>query len=51
VAPRRAGDPAVLVADPSRAMSLLDWKPIVSDLETIVRTAWSWHERRSGPGV
>jgi UDP-glucose-4-epimerase GalE len=46
VAPRRAGDPAILVADPNRAMSLLDWKPMVSDLETIVRTAWCWHQGR-----
>ena len=48
VAPRRAGDPAVLVADPNRAMSLLDWKPISSDLESIVRTAWAWHHSRPG---
>ena len=51
VAPRRAGDPAVLVADPNRAMSLLDWKPMVSDLELIVRTAWSWHQRPAGSDI
>jgi UDP-arabinose 4-epimerase len=43
IAPRRAGDPAVLVADPNRAMSLLDWKPTYSDLKSIVQTAWNWH--------
>jgi len=29
---------------------LLDWKPIYSDLQTIVRTAWAWHlARANGP--
>ena len=37
---RRAGDPAVLVADASRAMRELQWQPRYSDLETIVRHAW-----------
>ncbi len=40
--PRRAGDPAVLIADPSRAASVLGWIPIHSDLETILETAWNW---------
>jgi UDP-glucose-4-epimerase GalE len=40
---RRPGDPAVLVADPSRANALLGWKPAHSDLDTIVGTAWNWH--------
>jgi UDP-arabinose 4-epimerase len=48
VAPRRDGDPAVLVADPSRAMSSLNWKPTCSDLESIVRAAWTWHQARHG---
>jgi UDP-glucose-4-epimerase GalE len=43
--PRRAGDPPVLVADSSRARSLLGWQPHRSDLETIIRTAWTWHLR------
>lgn len=43
VAPRRAGDPPTLVADASRAHSLLSWQPKYSDLETIVETAWRWH--------
>jgi len=38
----RAGDPARLIADPSRAKALLGWEPSVSDLRTIVRTAWDW---------
>lgn len=43
--PRRAGDPAVLVASNERARSLLGWAPKSSDLDTIVRTAWAWHTR------
>ena len=42
---RRPGDPAVLVADASRATSLLGWAPRHSDLDTIVETAWRWHAR------
>ncbi len=43
--PRREGDPPVLVADISRATSELGWVPEQSDLESIVMSAWSWHER------
>ncbi|MEI9986494.1 MAG: UDP-glucose 4-epimerase GalE [Aliidongia sp.] len=43
--PRRAGDPAVLIADPARARKLLGWIPTKSDLETIIHTAWTWHLR------
>ena len=46
MAPRRAGDPAALVADPSRAEKLLKWKAKYS-LQEIVATAWQWDERRS----
>jgi UDP-glucose 4-epimerase len=42
-APRRAGDPAILVASADRARERLGWTPRNSDLETIVRTAWEWH--------
>ncbi len=37
---RRAGDSAVLVADIARARSLLAWRPVRSDIESIVRSAW-----------
>jgi len=47
-APRRAGDPARLVADPSRAQAELDWTARHSDLDTIVRTALAWHKKRNG---
>ena len=43
LAPRRAGDPAVLYAAPQKAQSQLHWKPRFADLESIVRTAWEWH--------
>ena len=40
---RRAGDPASLVADPSRGASLLGWKPQKSSLLQIVQDAAAWH--------
>lgn len=43
VAPRRAGDPPILVAGPERAHRFLQWEPRCSRLETIVETAWRWH--------
>ncbi|MBO0754748.1 MAG: UDP-glucose 4-epimerase GalE [Bradyrhizobiaceae bacterium] len=44
--PRRPGDPAALVADPQRAQATLHWVPQISDLHTIVRTAWDWHRKQ-----
>jgi UDP-glucose 4-epimerase len=41
IGPRRAGDPAELVADPSLAEKLLNWKAKRS-LEQIIGTAWGW---------
>ena len=46
VGERRPGDPAVLVADPELAKRELQWAPQLSDLDTIVRTAWAWHRRQ-----
>jgi UDP-glucose-4-epimerase GalE len=43
--PRRTGDPAVLYADPEKARRELQWEPALADLDTIVRTAWAWHEQ------
>jgi UDP-glucose 4-epimerase len=37
----------VLVADPSRARELLGWRPRLSDLDTIIKTAWTWHNRET----
>lgn len=42
--PRRPGDPAELVAAPTKAITELGWKPRYTDLEGIVRTAWAWHK-------
>ena len=47
-APRRPGDPSVLVADPTKAREVLGWVPDRSDLATIVTDAWHWHEKRFG---
>lgn len=44
VAPRRAGDPAVLIASSERAMKELGWTPKFNKVETIIETAWKWHE-------
>jgi UDP-glucose-4-epimerase GalE len=43
--PQRAGDPAKLVADPSKARAALGFSPKRSDLATIIKTAWAWHCR------
>lgn len=39
----RAGDPPILVGDPSRAMAALSWTPRRSDLTSILADAWAWH--------
>ncbi|HKE59496.1 MAG TPA: UDP-glucose 4-epimerase GalE [Pyrinomonadaceae bacterium] len=44
VEPARPGDPSRLVADASKARSLLGWQPQFPDLEMIIRTAWDWHQ-------
>ena len=46
VHPRRAGDPAVLVASSEKAIRELGWKPKYTQLDDIVRTAWAWHQKR-----
>ena len=45
-APRRPGDPPILVAQPGMAAELLGWVPRYSDLDTIVATALRWHENQ-----
>jgi len=42
--PRRAGDPARLVASSERAKEALGWTPGFTELEAIVESAWRWHE-------
>jgi UDP-glucose 4-epimerase len=46
-APRRAGDPAVLVADGRRARENLGWVPAYPDLQTIIAHAWAWEQGRA----
>jgi UDP-glucose 4-epimerase len=41
--PRRAGDPARLIASSKRARESLGWKPLFADIEAIVESAWRWH--------
>jgi UDP-glucose 4-epimerase len=45
-APRRAGDPAVLIASSEKIRRVLGWEPQHSDIESIVRSAWEWHQSR-----
>jgi UDP-glucose-4-epimerase GalE len=44
--PRRPGDPDTLVSSATKARRVLGWKPEFADLETIIRTAWSWEQRQ-----
>ena len=44
-APRRPGDPAMLVARAERIRQVLDWTPHYADLETIVADAWRWEQK------
>ncbi len=43
VEPRRAGDPAFLIASSEKAQQTLGWRPQYADLETIITSAWKWH--------
>jgi UDP-glucose 4-epimerase len=43
IAPRRAGDPAVLVASSDKARRELGWTPQYSELAPIIESAWRWH--------
>jgi len=42
--PRRPGDPAILIASAARIRRELNWRPQFPDLETIVASAWRWHQ-------
>ncbi len=43
IAKRRKGDPAILVADNTKALKILNWKPKYT-IDDIIRTAWNWHQ-------
>jgi UDP-glucose 4-epimerase len=45
IGPRRPGDPAALVADTKRIGEVLDWRPKLDDLDTIVGHALAWERR------
>ena len=45
VEPPRAGDPARLIAHPSKAKSVLNWQAASSGLDAILRSAWDWRLR------
>jgi UDP-glucose-4-epimerase GalE len=49
VKPRRSGDPTYLVADPTAARETLEFRPLHSDLATIIRSAWAWHRTAHPP--
>lgn len=42
--PRRAGDPAQLIASSEKARRVLGWHPEHADLREIIETAWNWHK-------
>ncbi len=45
--PRRQGDPACLVADATKAQTVLDWSPCLSDLDTLIAHAWTWELKQA----
>jgi UDP-glucose 4-epimerase len=42
---RRGGDPAVLIASSDKIKQQLGWTPSRDSLETIIQTAWNWHQQ------
>ncbi|WP_461461504.1 UDP-glucose 4-epimerase GalE [Methanobrevibacter sp.] len=42
---RRPGDPDILIADSQKIEDKLNWKAEYSSLESIVETAWNWHQK------
>ena len=42
---KRDGDPSILVGSSKKAKSELGWEPRFPDLESIVETAWNWHQK------
>lgn len=46
LAGRREGDPAVLVASNEKARRILQWNPVHSGIDEILRDAWNWEQHR-----
>lgn len=47
IAPRRAGDPAVLIAGSDRIKAELGWRPEMQNLRTIISSAWEWMRKHA----
>ncbi len=45
ITPRRAGDPAVLVASSAKIIEELGWSPQYTDLKEVIASAWQWHRQ------
>jgi UDP-glucose 4-epimerase len=45
IAPRRPGDPAVLIASSEKIKRELGWSPKMQDLRTIIQSAWNWIQK------
>lgn len=43
ITPRRAGDPAVLIASSDKIRKELGWEPEYTDVEKVIASAWKWH--------
>jgi UDP-glucose 4-epimerase len=43
---RREGDPPVLIGCSEKARKKLNWQPQLDDIETIIKTAWNWHQKK-----
>ncbi|HTH37322.1 MAG TPA: UDP-glucose 4-epimerase GalE [Pyrinomonadaceae bacterium] len=43
--PRRPGDPSSLVANAAKASEVLGWKPEITSIEEIIRSAWQWGQK------
>ncbi|NBC21688.1 MAG: UDP-glucose 4-epimerase GalE [Alphaproteobacteria bacterium] len=50
IGPRREGDPPALVAGADKAREMLGWQPRHSDIDTIISTAWGWHQKEANSG-
>ena len=46
IKPRRAGDPARLVASSAKAQAELGWRPQIQEIDSILASAWLWHQQR-----
>ena len=48
IAPRRQGDAVALYADTTKVTRELGWRPKHSDIDTVVSTAWAFHQKKWG---